>query len=105
MDNPLQSIRRKLSDSELSYLKDVCGVDLGDPQVREAVVALDAARNSLEAVQASRRWSNRPRVCSFCGRSSHVAGALAQAPDGACICTECASRCIEEIAGARQSDT
>jgi hypothetical protein len=98
MNRHLRSIRSKLSEAELSYLKDEWGLELRDPEVVAALSELDAAWQRLEVFAAATRSSHsnsgEPLTCAFCGRTANTAGPLVQAPTRTHICSDCASHCL-----------
>lgn len=67
-------------------------MDLRDPDLIAAQVALESAHNQLDLVE--REMMAR---CAFCNRSSAVVGALAKSAQRVCICKGCAEACIQAI--------
>jgi len=108
----LNSIRSKLSEDEVSFLKRRFGVDLNSPDLEEqiAVVAeLESLSEKIESLQSHAAAGERTRLvnhpqCAFCDRGSVAAGPLAQSSRGISICGSCAQECISSIEEGLRSD-
>jgi len=89
----LKSVRNKLSDAELAYLKEEFGLELRDPPAT-VLSEHELARQRFEVIEAAARSydTEGPRACTFCG---DPAGPLVQSPVGSCICKACAAHCTK----------
>jgi len=96
----LASIRAKLTDAELAYLKQVFGLELRDTAGATHFSQIDDARAQLLIAQESlRRLSPQGQEegppCSFCNAASSAVGPLALSAYGSYICRACATACLE----------
>jgi len=95
----LKSVRNKLSDAELAYLKQEFGLELHDPPAG-ALSDQELARQRLElvsqpAAHSSHSNAGDPLTCSFCGGSADSVAPLVRSPRGSCICKACAAHCTK----------
>ena len=84
MPTDIASIRAKLTEADLAFLKQAHGLELRDPEVVSALSAYDEARSQVLAVQeqALRKFRKRDGQmphCSFCDGSTFICKACALA--------------------------
>jgi hypothetical protein len=102
MPTDIASIRAKLNEADLAFLKQAYGLELRDPEAVLALSAIDDARNRVLAVQERalrkfRERDGRMPHCSFCDGSTHAVGPLAQSSFGPLICKACALASVAAI--------
>lgn len=91
------SIRAKLTDAELSWIKDQSGLELRDPKHVAALEALEGAARELYRLSEINDPNRLTRSCSFCGEPRQAVGPLAQGQSGAMICRACAGEAVEAL--------
>jgi hypothetical protein len=109
MADHIASIRAKLTDAELAFLKEAHGIELRDPEMVAALSEYDQARAQILAIEEralrnARERDGEPPHCSFCDGSSHAVGPLAASPRGPLICHDCAVACASIITAQQQGD-
>jgi hypothetical protein len=102
MPDLITSIRSKLSQAELIFLKENFGVELRDPEVVAAISEMAENRAKILAIEERalrvlRERQGRTPSCSFCGATPYAVGPLAQSPRGPLICKSCAEHCISTV--------
>jgi hypothetical protein len=105
MAQHLASIRSKLSDEEVAFVKAAFGLDLRNPLLDEQSVATIEAKQlfeEIEGLMAKVKDNERVRllrhpICSFCSGSPEAVGPLAQSNRGVAICSKCAQECVVRI--------
>ena len=108
MVDHIASIRAKLTEAELAFLKEAHGIELRDPDVAAALSEIGEARAQILAIEESvlRKRGNdgEPARCSFCDGSTHTVGPLAKSSRGPLICHDCAVACVSVLAAQQQGD-
>ena len=99
MVDHIASIRAKLTDAELAFLKETHGIDPRDPEILSALSELAEVRAPILAIEESAL----PH-CSFCDGSTHAVGPVAKSPGGALICHDCAVACASIRTAQREGD-
>ena len=95
----LKSVRNKLSDAELAYLKQEFGLELRD-QPATVLSEQELARQRLKVVHPAAAPSSHsdtgdPLTCTFCGGTADSVAPLVLSPVGSCICKACAAHCAK----------
>jgi hypothetical protein len=98
-------IRRKLTDAEVSWLKERTGLELRDPGYIAAVSALEGAAVELRRLEAIHNPNRRLRQCSFCGAIPNDSNPMAQGRSEALICLACAADAVAMLRETGGGDT